>query len=76
MKPIFHVVKRESAGPGRQLLAYVAAVVLALAVGAMLLAVQGVPPVTFYKQLVTMGIPGSRYPWRAVGISSNSLSRC
>lgn len=64
--PLFHVVKREHAGPARQLLAYVAAVVLALAVGAVLLSVQGVEPVTFYKQLITMGIPGSRYPWRAV----------
>ena len=65
-QPLFHVVKRESGSPARQLLAYVAAVVLALAVGAVLLAVQGVEPVTFYKQLLTMGIPGSRYPWRAV----------
>ena len=65
-QPLFHVVKRESGSPARQLLAYVAAVVLALAVGAVLLAVQGVEPVTFYKQMLTMGIPGSRYPWRAV----------
>ena len=64
--PLFHVVKREQAGPARQLMAYVAAVVLALAVGAVLLSVQGVEPVTFYRQLITMGIPGSRYPWRAV----------
>ena len=28
-QPLFHVVKRESGSPGRQLLAYVAAVVLA-----------------------------------------------
>ena len=66
MKPLFHVVKREHAGPGLQILAYVVAVALALAVGALLLAVQGVEPVTFYKQMLTMGIPGSRYPWRAV----------
>lgn len=65
-QPLFHVVKREQAGLGRQALSYVAAVVLALAVGAVLLAVQGVEPVTFYKQMLTMGIPGSRYPWRAV----------
>ena len=65
-QPLFHVVKREQYGPGRQIAAYAAAVVLALAVGAALLAVQGVEPLTFYKQLLTMGIPGSRYPWRAV----------
>ena len=65
-QPLFHVVKRENAGVARQLLAYVAAVALALAVGAVLLAVQGVDPLTFYRQMLTMGIPGSRYPWRAV----------
>ena len=43
-----------------------AAVALALAVGAVLLKVQGVEPLTFYRQMLTMGIPGSRYPWRAV----------
>ena len=65
-QPLFHVVKRESGSPGRQLLAYVAAVALALTVGAVLLWVQGVEPLTFYRQMLTMGIPGSRYPWRAV----------
>ena len=65
-QPVFRVVKREGAGPGRQVLAYVAAVVLALAAGAVLLQVQGVDPLTFYRQMLTMGIPGSRYPWRAV----------
>ena len=65
-QPLFHVVKREHAGPGQQVLAYVAAVALALAVGAVLLKVQGVEPLTFYRQMLTMGIPGRRYPWRAV----------
>ena len=65
-QPLFHVVKRDHAGPGRQAAAYVAAVAVALAVGAALLAAQGVEPAAFYRQLITMGIPGSRYPWRAV----------
>lgn len=65
-QPLFRVAKRDNAGPGRQALAYVAAVVLALVIGAVLLAIQGVEPITFYRQMITMGIPGSRYPWRAV----------
>ena len=65
-QPLFRVVKREGAGPGRQLLAYLSAILLALAIGAALLWMQGVDPATFYKQMLTMGIPGSRYPWRAV----------
>ena len=50
-QPLFHVVKRDQAGPGRQLAAYVAAVVLALAVGAVLLliitvaAASDIPPI-------------------------------
>ncbi len=65
-QPLFHVVKRDHTGPGRQIAAYVAAVALALVVGAVLLLIQGVEPLTFYRQLLTMGIPGSRYPWRSV----------
>ena len=65
-QPLFRVVKREGAGPGRQLLAYLSAILLALAIGAALLWMQGVDPATFYKQMLTMGIPGSRYPWRDV----------
>ena len=65
-EPLFRAVKREGAGPVRQLLVYGTAVLLALAVGAALLAIQGVDPIIFYRQMFTMGIPGSRYPWQAV----------
>jgi len=60
------VVKRENAGLGRQIGAYVAAVAVALAIGAVLLSVQGVEPFGFYRRMLTLGIPGNRYPWRIV----------
>lgn len=63
-EPLFRVVKRHSNGPLRQVLSYVVAVVLALCIGAVLLASQGVPVFTFYRDMVTMGMVGNRYPLR------------
>ena len=41
-QPLFHVVKRENTGPGLQILTYVAAAALSLAIGAVLLVLQGI----------------------------------
>ena len=65
-EPLFRVVKRESSSPVRQALAYVAAVVIALLIGAALLSSMDVDPLTFYQKMVTMGIPGNKFPWRIV----------
>lgn len=65
-EPLFRVVKRESAGHGRQVLAYLAAVAAALVIGALLLASLDVDPLAFYQKMVTMGIPGNKFPWRIV----------
>ncbi len=43
-EPLFRVVKRESSSPVRQALAYVAAVVIALLIGAALLSSMDVDP--------------------------------
>ena len=45
-EPLFRVVKRESSSPVRQALAYVAAVVIALLIGAALLSSMDVDPLT------------------------------
>ena len=65
-EPLFRVVKRESSSPVRQALAYVAAVVIALLIGAALLSSMDVDPLTFYQKMGTMGIPGNKFPWRIV----------
>lgn len=63
-EPLFRVVKRHSNGAARQVVSYLVAVVLALCIGALLLASQGVPVFTFYRDMVTMGMVGNRYPLR------------
>ncbi len=64
--PLFRVVKREGGGPLRLAVSYVAAVGLALLVGTVLLTLLGVPALTYYKGMFTLGIPGSRYPFKQV----------
>ena len=55
-QPLFHVVKRENTGPGLQMLTYVAAAALALAIGAVLLAAQGV---AFFFLFLIRGYEGT-----------------
>lgn len=63
-EPLFRVVKREGGSPARLAVSYVVAVAVALCIGALLLAVQGVPVFQFYRDMLTMGMVGSRYPFR------------
>lgn len=63
-EPIFRIVKREGGSTARLAVSYVVAVVLALCIGALLLASQGVPVFKFYQDVLTMGMVGSRYPFR------------
>ena len=65
-EPLFRAVKREGGSPVRLALSYVVAVVLALCIGALLLAMQGVPVMQFYQDMFTMGMVGSRYPFRVL----------
>ena len=65
-EPLFRVVKRQEGSGLRLALIYVIAVVLALGVGALLLSSQGVPPLQFYRDMITMGMVGSRYPARVL----------
>lgn len=65
-EPLFRIVKRDDHKPGRQALAYLAAVVLALFIGALLLLSLDVNPLEFYQRIITLGIPGNRYPGRIV----------
>lgn len=65
-EPLFHIVKRDNASPAQQILAYVAAVAAALIIGALLLLSLGVNPLEFYSRIITLGIPGNRFPARIV----------
>lgn len=65
-EPLFRVVKRENTSAMGQAASYLAAVVLALVVGALLLTSLGVAPLDFYQKMITLGIPGNRYPMRII----------
>ncbi len=65
-EPLFRIVKRDTARPGQQILAYVAAVAIALVIGALMLLSLGVDPLDFYKRIITLGIPDSKFPARIV----------
>ena len=41
-------------------------ILIALLIGAALLSSMDVDPLTFYQKMVTMGIPGNKFPWRIV----------
>ena len=59
-------IKRAFTGSDRGGPSKVAAVVIALLIGAALLSSMDVDPLTFYQKMVTMGIPGNKFPWRIV----------
>lgn len=65
-EPLLRVVKRENSSPAVQILAYVGAVAIAMVIGAVLLSSMGVEPMSFFGKMLTLGIPGNKYPLRIV----------
>lgn len=62
--PILRVVKRENSSLLVPVLAYLSAIAAALLIGAALLAFMGVEPLGFFQKMLTLGIPGNKYPAR------------
>ena len=60
-----HVVKRDSCPLWKSLLLYVAAVLAALVLGAVLLLALGVNPLEYYGKMFTMGMVGNKIAYRA-----------
>ena len=65
-EPLFRVVKKESVNRWKAALAYLVAIAAALLVGALLLSIMKVDALDFYKKMITLGIPGNKYPFRSV----------
>ncbi len=65
-EPLFRVVKKDSVCRWKVALAYLIAIAAAMLIGALLLSVMKVDALDFYKKIVTLGIPGSKYPFRSV----------
>jgi len=61
----FHVVKRDSCPVWKRLLLYVAAVLVALLLGGVLLMALGVDPIAYYFRMFTMGMVGNKIAYRA-----------
>ena len=60
----FHIVKRENCPFWKKCCFYVAAVALALLLGAVLLAAIGVNPVAYYSRMFTMGTVGNKIAYK------------
>ena len=65
-EPLFRVVKKESVNRWKVALAYLIAIAAALLIGALLLSIMKVDALDFYKKMITLGIPGNKYPFRSV----------
>lgn len=60
----FHIVKRENCPLWKKCCFYLAAVILALGLGAVLLASLGVNPVAYYSRMFTMGTIGNKIAYK------------
>ena len=60
----FHIVKRENCPIWKKCFFYLAAVVIALGLGAVLLSAIGVDPVAYYTRMFTMGTIGNKIAYK------------
>ena len=60
----FHIVKRENCPLWKKCCLYLGAIVLALVLGAVLLAAIGVDPIAYYTRMFTMGTVGNKIAYK------------
>lgn len=60
-----HVVKREDCPLWKRALMYLAAVLIALVLGGLLLLAMGVDPIAYYSRMFTMGMVGNKIAYKA-----------
>ena len=60
----FHIVKRDNCPIWKRVCLYIGAVVIALALGAVLLMALGVDPVAYYTRMFTMGTVGNKIAYK------------
>lgn len=61
-EPLFHVVKRDKMNIGVRLLLYFGSVIVALLIGSVFLLSIGVSPLTYYREMLTIGLLDSALP--------------
>ena len=65
-EPLVRVVKRDRIHPLLKVVFYLVAVLLALAIGGVLLVAIGVNPLVLYKDMFTIGMIGSRFAYKSI----------
>ncbi|MBR2295103.1 MAG: ABC transporter permease [Clostridiales bacterium] len=61
-----HLVRRTDLPFFKKVLLYVLSIVLSLCIGAVLLAALGIDPVAYYKNMLTIGLLGNKYPGKSI----------
>lgn len=65
-EPLIKISKRTDMKVGKKILLYAGALVLALAVGAVLIAILGVNPFVYLSRVITLGLTTSLYPLKNI----------
>ncbi|MBR2524407.1 MAG: ABC transporter permease [Clostridiales bacterium] len=61
-----HLVKRSGNTLVRRIVCYIVAIIISMGIGAILLSVLGINPVSYYKDMLTIGLIGNRYAYKSV----------
>lgn len=65
-EPILRVVKREKMHPLLMFAYYIGAILIALVIGGLFLLSIGVNPLVLYRDMFTIGMLGSRFPYKSI----------
>ncbi len=62
----FHVVKREGVHWSQIAISYILAIVIAVVLGGILLSIQHVNPISYYKDMFSLGLVGNKFAYKQV----------
>ncbi len=62
----FHLVRRNGNTLGRRIICYIIAILISMGIGAILLASLGINPLSYYKDMLTIGLIGNRYAYKSI----------
>ncbi|MBP5262343.1 MAG: ABC transporter permease [Clostridiales bacterium] len=62
----YHLVRRTGNSLGRRIVCYLIAVIVSMGIGAILLAALGINPLSYYRDMLTIGLIGNRYAYKSI----------
>jgi len=62
----FHLVRRTNVKLWQRILFYVIGILVSLVIGAILLSTLDIDPIKYYRQMMTIGLIGNKYPEKAI----------